>query len=58
MKLFDKVNKNFHADIEFKQVNQGKYTLEELGSLMKISLPSAIADVMIQYKVIYNQDQH
>ena len=51
---------HFDADIEFKDgdINQGKYTLEELGSLMKLALPSAILDVMTEYNVNYNPDLH
>lgn len=56
----DKQKPHFDADIEFKDgdPNIGKYSLVELGSLMKLSLQSAIDDVMRQYNVDYDRDRH
>ena len=53
---------HFDADIEFQDDkpddNKGKFTIEELGTAMLISLPSAIEYVMTQYNVPYNMGQH
>jgi len=51
---------HFDADIELKESdpNLGKYTIQELGTLMKLSLTSAIKDVMQQFNVNYKQDTH
>lgn len=59
--LPNKQKPRFDADIKFDDKpddNKGKFTIEQLGSDMMIALPIAINDVMIEYHVNYNRNQH